>query len=338
MKIGDVIRENRKQQNLTQEKMANYLGVTAPAVNKWEKNHSLPDITLLAPIARLLNISLDTLLSFQETLSDEEINQIILVIDEKSKLSYADAFDYAKEKIKTYPNCYQLIWQAALILDAENVKKENDYESEIYHWYTRALASEEEHIRTSAANCLYHFHIRKNEYNQAQEYLEYFSNQNPLRKEMQAYIYGKTNRLEKAYQVYEQLLFSEFQMMNSVFNHLCALAQQEGEDQKVSLLIEKQCQLAILLDIGEYQAVAPKLELAASKQDVEMTIVTMQKMLKTIDTLDSFAHSPLYQHLAFKELQPKFVEEQRNKLKEIFRDTETFDYMKNEERWLTLIK
>lgn len=36
MQIGEVIRKYRKQKNMTQEEMANRLGVTAPAVNKWE--------------------------------------------------------------------------------------------------------------------------------------------------------------------------------------------------------------------------------------------------------------------------------------------------------------
>ena len=73
MTIGKVIRKYRKHANLTQEEMAVRLGVTAPAVNKWENENSCPDITLLAPIARLLNISLDTLLSFQEDLTEQEI-------------------------------------------------------------------------------------------------------------------------------------------------------------------------------------------------------------------------------------------------------------------------
>ena len=70
MQIGKIIRENRKAQNMTQEEMARRLGVTAPAVNKWEHGNSMPDITLLAPIARLLGVTLDTLLSYQESLND----------------------------------------------------------------------------------------------------------------------------------------------------------------------------------------------------------------------------------------------------------------------------
>ena len=77
MNIGTVIRKYRKEKQLTQEEVAGYLGVTAPAVNKWENGNSLPDISLLAPIARLLGISTDMLLSFREELTEEEMNEII---------------------------------------------------------------------------------------------------------------------------------------------------------------------------------------------------------------------------------------------------------------------
>ena len=40
MQIGQVIRKYRKEQNMTQEEMASFLGVTAPAVNKWENGVS----------------------------------------------------------------------------------------------------------------------------------------------------------------------------------------------------------------------------------------------------------------------------------------------------------
>lgn len=69
MTIGNVIKKYRKNKDMTQEEMASRLGVTAPAVNKWEKGNTLPDVTLLAPIARLLGITTDELLSFRDELS-----------------------------------------------------------------------------------------------------------------------------------------------------------------------------------------------------------------------------------------------------------------------------
>ena len=50
-RLGDMIRSYREKLGLTQEEMACRLGVSGPAVNKWENGNTMPDITLLAPIA-----------------------------------------------------------------------------------------------------------------------------------------------------------------------------------------------------------------------------------------------------------------------------------------------
>lgn len=101
MDIGVVIKKYRKEAGMTQEEMANRLGVTTPAVNKWENSNSKPDIELLAPIARLLDISLDTLLSFHEKLSDTEIEEIIRKMDRMfSEEGYEKTYEWALRLIK----------------------------------------------------------------------------------------------------------------------------------------------------------------------------------------------------------------------------------------------
>ena len=61
MKINQIIRQKRKELSLTQEQIAEFLGVSTPAVNKWEKGSTYPDITLLPALARLLKVDLNTL-------------------------------------------------------------------------------------------------------------------------------------------------------------------------------------------------------------------------------------------------------------------------------------
>ena len=95
MKLPQVIREKRKQLNLTQEQVARYLGVTAPAVNKWEKGISYPDITLLPPLARLLGTDLNTLLAFHENLTDQEVEQFAA---ELSAMSMTEDFAVCYQK------------------------------------------------------------------------------------------------------------------------------------------------------------------------------------------------------------------------------------------------
>ncbi|MGN1164074.1 MAG: helix-turn-helix domain-containing protein [Candidatus Ornithospirochaeta sp.] len=125
MTVGEVIKKYRKEKGMTQEEMAECLGVTTPAVNKWERGNTLPDITLLSPIARLLGITTDELLSHKDNLTDDEIDQYLHEIKEDlEKKAFNDVFLSVKEKIEEYPNCEKLIWQAAVILDARRMATE----------------------------------------------------------------------------------------------------------------------------------------------------------------------------------------------------------------------
>ncbi len=60
--IGGRIREQRKKNGITQEAMANALGVTAQAVSKWENGQNAPDISMIIPICGFLGIGADELL------------------------------------------------------------------------------------------------------------------------------------------------------------------------------------------------------------------------------------------------------------------------------------
>ena len=62
MHLNQIIRTKRLAAGLTQEALAQKVGVTSPAVSKWEKGISYPDITLLPILARNLNTDVNTLL------------------------------------------------------------------------------------------------------------------------------------------------------------------------------------------------------------------------------------------------------------------------------------
>ena len=116
MEIGEVIRRYRKRKNMTQEEMADRLGVSGPAVNKWEKGNSFPDITLLAPIARLLDITPDVLLSFREEMTRDEINGLVAQADRMLlEGSFKEAFLWAKGKVEQYPDCEELMLNMAAV-------------------------------------------------------------------------------------------------------------------------------------------------------------------------------------------------------------------------------
>ena len=104
MNISEVIRDRRRGLGLTQEQVALRLGVSAPAVNKWERGACYPDITLIPALARLLETDANTLLSFEPELSEEaslaiqrEVDRLVL------EEGYEVGFAYAQEQMRMYP-------------------------------------------------------------------------------------------------------------------------------------------------------------------------------------------------------------------------------------------
>lgn len=63
MTLGRRIQKLRRAQSLTQESLAEILGITAQAVSKWENDLSCPDIMTLPQLCRELHVSIDTLLT-----------------------------------------------------------------------------------------------------------------------------------------------------------------------------------------------------------------------------------------------------------------------------------
>ena len=72
MTIGERIKLLRKQHDLTQEKLADYLCVSYQAVSKWECGLSSPDLALIVPLAKLLHVTTDELLGAVPDESDKQ--------------------------------------------------------------------------------------------------------------------------------------------------------------------------------------------------------------------------------------------------------------------------
>ena len=94
-KIGKFICELRKSEGLTQKDLANKLGVTDKAVSKWERGLSCPDIELLIPLAKILNVSTDEILMGKKNISSSQIEPEAIV---------NEAFHYATNSTQSKLN------------------------------------------------------------------------------------------------------------------------------------------------------------------------------------------------------------------------------------------
>ena len=109
LNIGETILRLRKEKKITQEQLASMIGISAGAVSKWETGNSTPDISLLSPLARALDTSLDILLSFQQELSELEVINIKKeLVEVFLHQGYMAGELRCKEYEKEYPNSVYL--------------------------------------------------------------------------------------------------------------------------------------------------------------------------------------------------------------------------------------
>ena len=105
--FGENIKKLRKEKELTQETLADFLGVSFQAVSKWERGETYPDITMLPVISSFFNISVDELLGVNRAEDEAEIIKELEaydnLTDEKLKL---EIINRLKEK---YPNDFRIL-------------------------------------------------------------------------------------------------------------------------------------------------------------------------------------------------------------------------------------
>lgn len=91
-KIGAFIAMNRKKKGYTQEQLAEKLGVTNKTISRWENSHYMPDLSLLEPLSKELDITLNELLAGEEIVKEEAM--------EYSEQNLIQTIDYTGNKIK----------------------------------------------------------------------------------------------------------------------------------------------------------------------------------------------------------------------------------------------
>ena len=103
--LSENIRKYRMKKNLTQEELADLLGLTPQSISKWERAESYPDITLLPALANVFETSIDLLLGM-DTIRAEETRYNIhsKATDLQRAGDYAGAEKVYRDALLIYPN------------------------------------------------------------------------------------------------------------------------------------------------------------------------------------------------------------------------------------------
>jgi len=115
--IAKVLINKRREKGITQDDLANYIGVTKASVSKWETEQSYPDVTFLPLLASYFNISIDDLIDYKPQMTKEDIRKLYrsLSADFTSK-PFDSVMEDCREIVKKYYSCFPLLLQMGILM------------------------------------------------------------------------------------------------------------------------------------------------------------------------------------------------------------------------------
>ena len=346
MKMYEIIRQRRLAKGMTQEQVAAALGVTAPAVNKWEKGTSCPDIALLPALARLLGTDLNTLFSFREEMTIQEIS---LFINELSKIQETEgwgrAYEAAMEKLREYPSCDLLILNTALWLDgaailsgvapAENIKTVSDtprnippaISDETEALYRSVMDSSDEQIRSQARSMLISRYIGRGQYHEAEELIESLPDKSQVdKKQLEINLYISQGKIEEAARAEEERLLAAAGELQTILLGLLDIALKEERMADAEYIAGVSQKAASLLDLWEYNSYVAHFQLYMAAKNRKECLKILIPMLKSLTHSWEISQSPLYRHVRQKKTK-SFGPEMRQTLLEIMQKDEETEFL-----------
>lgn len=125
IELAENIRRFRKARGITQEQLAEAMGVTVGAVSKWETGSSMPDIGLIIALAELFDTSVDVLLGY-----GLEQGGMKRALDELHGLFRQKRFDkavvMAEKLLLKYPNCFEVVHKCALTYNMKGLEQRSN--------------------------------------------------------------------------------------------------------------------------------------------------------------------------------------------------------------------
>lgn len=103
MNIGKKIKKLRRQRGVTQQQLANSIGISFQAVSKWENNIALPDITLAPVLASYFGVTMDELFENNLKEIEDDVEHIVNEAYESRESDSAKSRQILAEGLQKYP-------------------------------------------------------------------------------------------------------------------------------------------------------------------------------------------------------------------------------------------
>ena len=125
--LAENIRAFRKERRLTQDQLAEALGVTVGSVYKWESGQSIPELSMMVEIADFFDTSMDALLGYR--MKDNSTAAIEQRLKEYCRVRNPEALSEAEKALKKYPNSFEVVHSCAQVYAFFGVGSKDHYET-----------------------------------------------------------------------------------------------------------------------------------------------------------------------------------------------------------------
>lgn len=189
LSFGNTIKNLRIKRGLSQEKLAEHLGVAPQSISKWERNEGYPDITFLIPLAEFFDVTLDTLMGRDESKKELKIQNILSQIEHcRHTGDHETKNKLIKEAFKEFPYDFRIVsWYTVVLSDVENIT-ENQREIEHLCEYILDECTEDKH-RYEAISVLIDLYSRLGDYETAKLYTDRLPDMNYSKEFLMCNIY-----------------------------------------------------------------------------------------------------------------------------------------------------
>lgn len=114
--IGRILSKKREEKGITQDMLANFIGVSKASISKWETEKAYPDITFLPKLAAFYNVSIDELIGYTPQLTKEEIKkQYHELAAQFSRQDFDVVYEKSQHIIQKYYSCFPLLLQMSVL-------------------------------------------------------------------------------------------------------------------------------------------------------------------------------------------------------------------------------
>lgn len=233
IELAENIRRFRKQRGITQEQLAEAMGVTVGAVSKWETGSSVPDIGLIIALAELFDTSVDSLLGY-----GLEKGALQRSLDELKEAFIHKRFDQAaplaEKLLLKYPNNFEVVHKSALLFNMKGMEQRSNRDlARSLELYERALELVEQNTaervnQWSLRNAMARVHLTMGETETGLEMLRANNAEGVNDADIGCFLAGEDGREEEAADYLSGALMSTAMKLVNIMDDIALVYEKRG--------------------------------------------------------------------------------------------------------------